>query len=184
MSRIHSAVNVRADWLAARAMLASRRLRRYRLPAAAGFVAVFLIIYAAKGLLADHSNAVQQVPVRAPASVLDTLSLVARLRQANLLLAERDSILRDVQAQSEAAAQELSIEQRQQRDSLHALSGQLATALDRAAKAPLPASYRALADTRALRPLGAVQVLMDTLALLERTRLALDPVEARERECA
>ena len=78
----------------------------------------------------------------------------------------------------------LTVEQQRERDSLRTVSTQLAAALDRAAKAPLPSSYRALGETRALRQLGAVQVLIDTLALLERARQALDPVEAPQSEFA
>jgi Mrp family chromosome partitioning ATPase len=78
----------------------------------------------------------------------------------------------------------LSVEQQRARDSLRTTSTQLAAALDRAAKAPLPSSYRALGDTRALQQLGAVQVLIDTLAILERARQALDPVEAPQSEFA
>jgi hypothetical protein len=61
---------------------------------------------------------------------------------------------------------------------------QLTTALDRAGKAPLTASYRVLANTSALRPLATVKALVDTLDLLENVRQTLDPAAAPTREFA
>jgi len=175
---------MRADWLAARAMLAARRLRPYRFIAAAIFVVVFGAAYAARGPLAERIAAAERKAARARTAERDTTPLIARLRQANSTLAARDSAWRSAQSQAERAAAVLSVEQQRLRDSLRTVSTQLAAALDRAAKAPLPSSYRALGETGALRHLGAVQVLIDTLALLEHARQALDPVEAPQSEFA
>lgn len=186
MSQPRSALSVRADWLAARAMLAARRLRPFWFVAAVAFGVVFVAMYAARGPLAERTAAAQRKVERSHVPERDTAPLLARRRQADSLLAARDSAWRAAQYQSEraAAAAVLSVGKRHARDSLRIVSTELAAALDRAAKAPLPSSYLALADTRALRQIGAVQVLIDTLALLERTRQALDPVEAPQSEFA
>ncbi len=184
MPRANPASSVRAEWLAARAGLASRRLRPFRVAVAAAFAAVFLVVYAVRTPMAERAADTQRRAGQARATERDTLALVLKLRRERLALAAQDSMLHALQAQSERATALLSAGMQRERDSLRALSDQLAGALDRAAKAPLPTSYRALADTRALQPLGAVQVLMDTLALVERARQQLDPAEAPQSEFA
>jgi Mrp family chromosome partitioning ATPase len=89
-----------------------------------------------------------------------------------------------VKTAARAAAPLLTAPVVRERDSLYFVLAQLDTALDRAAKAPLGASYRALANSIALRSLGLVQVRVDTLELLERVRRALDPAAAPQREFA
>lgn len=176
----------RADWLAARAMLASRRLRPFRSVAVVSFGLVFLAAYLVRGPLADRAAARLHAAGQTTATEHDTLPLVTRYQETQALLVQRDSALRASQFQAQRASTTpvLSAGMQQERDSLRAVVSQLNAALDRAAKAPLPASYRALADTRALRQLGAVQALVDTLVLLEQVRQTLDPVAAPQSEFA
>lgn len=176
----------RAEWLAARALLASRRLRRFVPAAIATFVVVSATVYAVRGPWALRVAERQRAATRALATGRDTLPLAARLLAAQRELAQRDSVLRVLQSQASARAATalLSPETQRSRDSLRILLAQLSGALDRAAKAPLPASYRALANTRALRTIGAVTSSVDTLDLLDRTRLMLDPVAAPQSEFA
>lgn len=176
----------RAEWLAARALLASERLRPF-VPFVVGAGAlVFAMVYAVRGPLADEAAARQRTSGRALAASRDTLPMIAELRASTAVLEQRDSTLRLLQfrAEAQAAAPVLTAEQARQRDSLRTLITQLDGALDRAAKAPLPASYRLLATTKAMRTVPGVPALVDTLDLLDRARRALDPVAAPQREFA
>ena len=167
-------------------MLASRRLRPFRSVAVVSFGLVFLAAYLVRGPLADRAAARLHAAGQTTATEHDTLPLVTRYQETQALLVQRDSALRASQFQAQRASTTpvLSAGMQQERDSLRAVVSQLNAALDRAAKAPLPASYRALADTRALRQLGAVQALVDTLVLLEQVRQTLDPVAAPQSEFA
>ena len=176
----------RAEWLAARALLASHRLRRF-VPIALGtFITVFIAVYVLRGPLEDLVIASQQASGQSRMPLRDTVPLATEVQTARQVLAVRDSTMRagELQSRTHAGVAVLSAEARRERDSLRTTLGQLAGALDRAAKAPLPASYRALASTPALRGLGNVQLLVDTLDLLDQVRRTLDPVAAPQREFA
>ena len=176
----------RADWMAARALLATRRLRPV-LPYALGtFALVFAAVWTVRGPLANKAEAARQSVGRTQAAARDTMPLMARVLAAQQATAQKDSLLRTLLFRAEArdAASALSLEARRARDSLSTVLTQLTAALDRAAKAPLAASYRVLAGTDALRPLASVQVLVDTLDLLEKVRQTLDPAAAPTSEFA
>src|SRR5512140_561826 len=176
----------RAEWLAARAGLASRRLRPLVPLWIIVFALLFAAVYAVRGPLAWRAASTQRAVTRAQAAERDTLPLIDRLQTAQARLNRDDSALQVLFAAMEAhrAARILSVALQHERDSLQAVVGQLDGALDRASKAPLSASYRALATTPALGALGSAQMLVDTLDLLEETRRALDPVAAPQREFA
>lgn len=172
--------------MAARALLASRRLRP-RLPwAVLAFIVAFGAVYAVRGPWAHREAEARRAATLARATERDTFPLVAAMRQAEVAVTARDSVLRALQFAAEArrVTPALTPEQQALRDSLRTLLTPLDAALERAAKAPLPASYRSLAATRALRALPGVQALADTLTLLDRARQALDPVEAPQSEFA
>ena len=178
--------SLRADWFAARALLASRRLRPF-VPVGLLVVAlVFATAFAARSLLADRAATAQREAGRTQIVQHDTFPLVAEAGSARSRLALRDSSLRALlfRLETGAAAPALSPESQRARDSLRTLLVQLDGALDRATKAPLAASYRALASTGAMRTLGGVQDLLDTLDMVERVRQMLGPVEAPQREFA
>ncbi|MHB8837335.1 MAG: hypothetical protein ACYC7F_00080 [Gemmatimonadaceae bacterium] len=176
----------RAEWLAARALLASRRLKPLYPVAFAAFAAVFTAVYVARAPLADRAARTQRASLGPLDVEQDTVALRAKVDAARQLLAQRDSALRDYQfrAESRLANPALSAPAGRERDSLRTVLAQLDAALDRAAKAPLTASYGALAATPALRTLGIVQPLVDTLELLETVRRSLDPAAAPQREFA
>jgi hypothetical protein len=176
----------RAEWLAARALLATRRLRRFVPATIATFALVFATVYVVRGPWALRDAERQRAATRAMARGRDTLPLTAGLREAQQDLAVRDSVLRMLQLHgaSRAVTPLLSPETQRLRDSLRTVLTQLDGALTRAAKAPLPASYRALANTKAIRSIGVVALLIDTLDLLDRTRLTLDPGAAPQSEFA
>lgn len=176
----------RADWLAARALLASRRLRPFVPVWLGAFALVFAAVYIVRGPFTNRSAAALLVAGRAQLATRDTTPMVHGLRMAQDRLAREDSTVRVMLENAEAreGRPALSPKAQRTRDSLRAMVTQLDAALDRAAKAPLPASYRALAQTHALAMIGRAQTLVDTLDLLERTRQALDPVAAPQREFA
>lgn len=178
--------NARADWFAARALLATRRLIP-RLPwAVLAFVLVFAGVVIVRGPWAQREAETRRAAALARAAERDTFPLVAAHRRAVAELAARDSVLRVQQtaAAAHGPTPQLSAGQQQERDSLRALLNTLEGALARAARAPLPASYHALAGVRALRSTSGAQALDDTLTLLDRARQALDPVEAPQSEFA
>ncbi|MDP1889451.1 MAG: hypothetical protein Q8K55_01050, partial [Gemmatimonadaceae bacterium] len=186
MPRTASRPTARADWMAARALLATRRLRPI-LPFALGaFALVFAALWVMRGPLAERTAAAQRSVRRTQAAERDTAPLVAAVLAAQRESARTDSLLRTLLFRAEAsrATPVLSIEAQRARDSLRTALTQLTAALDRAAKAPLTASYRVLANTTALQSLTTVQVLVDTLDLLENVRQTLDPAAAPTREFA
>lgn len=186
MPRVVSRPTARADWMAARALLATRRLRPV-LPFALGaFALVFAALWVVRGPLADRAAAAQRSVGRTKAAERDTAPLVAHVLAAQRRSAQSDSLLRTLlfRAETRLAVPVLSVEAQRERDSLRTVLTQLSAALDRAAKAPLTTSYRVLANTDALLPLAAVHVLVDTLDLLENVRLTLDPAAAPTRDFA
>ncbi len=177
---------LRADWFAARALLASRRLRPL-VPVGVLVVAlVFAAALAARSLLADRAAMAQREAGRAQITQHDTLPLVTEVKAARSRLASRDSSLQALvfRVEAGAAARTLPPESQRLRDSLRTLLVQLDGALDRATKAPLAASYRVLASSGAMRTEGGVRDLLDTLDMVERARRMLGPVEAPQREFA
>lgn len=177
---------VRADWMAARALLATRRLRPAVPFALGAFAIVFAAVWIVRGPLADRAAAAQRSVSAIQAAARDTAPLVANVLAAQRESAQKDSLLRTVLFRAETldVASVLSAEAQRERDSLRTVLTQLTAALDRAAKAPLTVSYRALASTTALRPLTTVAVLVDTLELLENVRQTLDPAAAPAAEFA
>jgi Mrp family chromosome partitioning ATPase len=136
--------------------------------------------------MAERAAGRLRAEARTRATGRDTFPLVVGVQAAQQTAAVQDSILRALQVKAEArsATPALSPEVQRSRDSVRALLAQLESALERAAKAPLPASYRALAGTKAMRTTGSVPALVDTLDLLDRVRRTMDPVAAPEREFA
>lgn len=172
--------------MAARALLATRRLRPAVPFALGAFAIVFAAVWIVRGPLADRAAAAQRSVSATQAAARDTAPLVANVLAAQRESAQKDSLLRTVLFRAETldVASVLSAEAQRERDSLRTVLTQLTAALDRAAKAPLTVSYRALASTTALRPLTAVAVLVDTLELLENVRQTLDPAAAPAAEFA
>lgn len=185
MPRADSRPIARADWMAARALLATRRLRPVAPFALGAFALVFVALWGVRGPLADRAAAAQRLAGRTQAAERDTVPLAANALAAQREFARQDSVLRALLFRVEAAAAPaLPVAAQRQRDSLRTALTQLTAALDRASKAPLAASYRVLANTDALRSLAAVQVLVDTLDLLENVRQTLDPAAAPTSEFA
>lgn len=173
----------RAEWLAARALLASRRLRPF-LPLAAG-IAASVLLAAGWWLRAEWAGS--GVPNERPAvpAAMDTVALrtaQGRIQRELRRLDTRPPTVSDDTRPAEPSQH--SATGQPERDSLATTLRELDVALDRAAKSPLAASYRTLARTAALRSLGAVSVLVDTLDLLDDVRRTLDPVAAPQREFA
>ena len=166
----------RAEWLGARASLAVRRSGRLAVFAVAAFGVVLIALL----LLPTLTG---RTPSPAPPTILrvDTLVLRQRADSAHLALVGVNASLDVALLRAESMVSELSRLtefERQRRDSLQALASALDDLLDRAAKAPLAPSYRALAGAPALNGDARIASLIDSLDAIDRDRTALDPASA------
>ena len=162
----------RPEWLGARAALAGRRSGRFAVGAVATFVVVLVVLFfVPKGGGGSRAGA-------APAEREDTASLLLRADSARRAAAHADSEHTATVLASEYLASEpagLTAVQRTKRDSLQLLATELDALIARAANAPLPASYRALAAANALHGDTRTARLTDSLDALEKRRAALAP---------
>ena len=112
---------------------------------------------------------------------VDTLVLRQRADSAHIVLTGVNASLEVALLRAESMVSELSRLtdfERQHRDSLQALATALDDLLDRATKAPLAPSYRALAGAQALNGDVRIASLVDSIDAIERDRTALDPTSA------
>ena len=162
----------RPEWLGARAALAGRRSGRFAVGTVATFVVVLVVLFfVPKGGGGSRAGA-------APAEREDTASLLLRADSARRAAAHADSEHTATVLASEYLASEpagLTAVQRTKRDSLQLLATELDALIARAANAPLPASYRALAAANALHGDTRTARLTDSLDALEKRRAALAP---------
>jgi Mrp family chromosome partitioning ATPase len=172
----------RAEWLGSRAALAGQRSARF----AVATTGVFVIALAASFIVPalTRSRPVGRVALE---SGLDTVTLLGQAAQARQRLAQAESqvgVAITGTGASLGASEQLTSSQRQSRDSLRFLAKSLDELLDRATKAPLPASFRALAAATALRGDARTKTLNDSLDALDRRRAALGPTTGAERASA
>ncbi len=161
---------LRSESLAARAALAWRRTGRFALIAAVAFVVILLVLL----IVPQLGGPTRAVAVPLPRA--DTAPLVVRADSAHHVAAHADSqyaAMKVATAQLAAGPPGMTPVQRASRDSLQLLASELDTLLARAAKAPLPASYRALAAAAALHRDPRTAKLTDSLDALEKRRAAL-----------
>ena len=166
----------RAEWLGARASLAMRRSGRL----AAVVVVAFGIVLIALLLLPTLSGRTP-LPGSPTLHRVDTLVLRQRADSAHLVLSGINASLDAALLRAESMVGELSRPtefERQHRDSLQAVMSALDDLLDRATKAPLAPSYRALAGAQALNGDVRIASLVDSIDAIERDRTALDPASA------
>jgi Mrp family chromosome partitioning ATPase len=167
----------RSEWLGARAALAGQRSGRFALAATATFLVVLLAL-----LIVPQVGG----PARATTVVaarIDTAPLVLRADSARRAAAHADSQNTATLVTSEYLAGEptgMTAAQRSSRDSLQVLASELDALVERAAKAPLPAAYRALAAATALRGDSRTGKLTDSLDALEKRREALAPTSGAD----
>jgi Mrp family chromosome partitioning ATPase len=162
----------RPEWLGARAALAGRRSGRFAVGTVATFVVVLVVLFfVPKG---GGGSRIAAGPVERE----DITSLLLRADSAHRASAHADSEHTATVLASEYLASEpagLTAVQRTKRDSLQLLATELDTLSARAANAPLPASYRALAAANALHGDTRTARLTDSLDALEKRRAALAP---------
>lgn len=166
--------------------MATRRLRPLA-PVGALFVVLIAVLMMARwGPRAWRIELASRPAMRAAVPRRDTTALAAALQSAHRALQARDSVVEALafRAEQRRAGHILSPEALRTRDSLRALLMPLDAAIDRAARAPLPSSYRALAEVRALAPHPVARAAIDSLATVERARRALDPAVAPPRAFA
>ena len=174
----------RQTWLANRARNALHR------PAFIGAISVATFVTAIVSMIVvprTQSRPAQAVPtIPRP----DTLGLLASLGTARLHVQQADSALVAVRDQALAAARQrqadsiaamrvidsLGMNPQATRDSLQSIAAALDQALARAEQAPLPASYRAVAQLPGMRDDPQVRALVDSLNEIERERDAFGAV--------
>lgn len=167
-----------APWVAARARNA---LRRWLLVLAVG-ATTFVIALVALVLVPRQATRSALIIMPSSAERPDTMPLARAAARARVLVVRADSALQlsRLAARDSAAtsppADTLPPELAARRDSLLGSIGTLNRLLARAENAPLPASYRALGETREMRGEARVRALLDSLADIEREREAFGAV--------
>jgi Mrp family chromosome partitioning ATPase len=166
----------RQEWLGARAALAGQRSGRFAVGAVATFVVVLAVLFFIPRGGGSRGAA-------APAERADTAPLLVRADSAHRAAARADSqytatILAAEYLGGDPA--DISPLQRAKRDSLQLLASELDALIARAANAPLPAVYRALAAAAALHGDTRAVKFTDSLDALERRRAALAPTSGAD----
>lgn len=168
------------EWLGARAALAGRRSGRFAVGAVATFIVVLVVLFFVPKNRGSRSVAM-------PVERADTAVLLLRADSAHRAAARADSQYTATVLASEYLGGEpegLTAVQRAKRDSLQLLASELDALIARAANAPLPASYRALAAAHALHGDTRTARLTDSLDAIERRRAALTPTGGAEQPYA
>ncbi len=166
----------RQDWLGARAALAGQRSGRFAVGAVVTFVVVLAVLFFVPG--GGRSR-----PAAVPIERADTIALLARVDSAHRRTAHADSQFTSTIAAAEYLGGDpssLSPLQRTKRDSLQSLASELDALIARAASAPLPAAYRALAAASALHGDARAAKFTDSLDALEKQRAALTPTSGAD----
>jgi len=161
-----------------------RRARNvYRRPLLFGVVAVSVFMVTLIVLLLiprEAQRAAQVAGANAPnpGERRDTANLVRHLQAVEQLAHIADSTrvaALELSRQRAAAVDTLSPDERARHDSLSAAIASLAALIQRAGNAPLPASYRALGESREMREDPRVKGMLDSLAAIEKARSDLGP---------
>lgn len=167
-----------APWIASRTRNA---VRRWLLVLSAG-ATTFVIALVALVLVPRQASRTARVTMPAESERPDTTRLAIAVVRTRLAAAAADSALaasRDAALRATVAAAPLDTfppELVARRDSLTTAIGSLNRLLARAENAPLPASYRALGESREMRNVPRVRALLDSLADIEREREAFGAV--------
>ncbi|HEU4995750.1 MAG TPA: hypothetical protein VFT29_13075 [Gemmatimonadaceae bacterium] len=163
----------RQTWLANRARNALQR------PAFIGATSVATFVTALVSLIVvPRTKPPTKIPVIARP---DTLAVMASAQIANTRLAQAESTLniarqRSAEVEAQRAADSLGATMGPRRDSLIVHARTLERLLLRAEQAPLPTSYRALADLPEMRDDARVRALVDSLSDIEREREGIGAV--------
>lgn len=162
----------RPVWLANRARNALQR------PVFIGAVSVGTFVTALVSMVVVPRAQKQQQAVKVVPRP-DTLSVLASSAMARMRLAQAESSLTVVRNEAAAAAAAAVAAQpapdtlalnTQQRDTIDAHARALERLMARAEQAPLPSSYKALADAPEMREDARVRALLDSLGEIERER--------------
>ena len=160
-----------APWMTARARNA---LRQWLLVLAVG-TTTFVVALVSLVLIPRRATRSALVIMPSSSERPDTMELAGRVARAQIRVAAADSALAAARIAATSAeaveeAEALPPELAARRDSLLSSVASLNRLLARAENAPLPASYRALGESRELRGQPAVRALLDSLADIERER--------------
>ncbi|MFL5578392.1 MAG: hypothetical protein ACJ79S_20755 [Gemmatimonadaceae bacterium] len=167
-----------APWIASRTRNA---IRRWLLVLSTG-ATTFVVALVALVLVPRQASRSARIMMPAEGARPDTGRPAIALVRARLAFAAADSALaaaRDAARRAPVAASPVDTfppELVARRDSLTVAIGSLNRLLARAENAPLPASYRALGESREMRYVPRVRALLDSLADIEREREAFGAV--------
>ncbi|HUF29074.1 MAG TPA: hypothetical protein VMM77_00315 [Gemmatimonadaceae bacterium] len=161
-----------ARWLARRARNVARRPMLLLLLAGAGFlVALISVVAVSRGVGGLRRPVVPALPARADTTLLARQSELARIGIAGAEAALAGARARALaEPPAPVVIDTFSPALIRRRESLSASARVLAAALRRATDAPLPASYRALAESPSVAGDLSGTGLLDSLAAVERAR--------------
>lgn len=165
-----------------RAWMTSRARNALHRPFLIGIVGVtvFLGTLLALALVPRQATRVARALMPRPEERVDTTRIVAAVAAARerVAIAEAQLAARrtPVYVPPPVPPDTFPAEVIARRDTLRAAGARLRTLVERAENAPLPASYRALAESPELRDDPRVTALLDTLAVLERERETIDAI--------
>ena len=166
----------RAAWMSARARNALRR------PVFIALVSIGVFTTALVAFITVPQQARREARLEAAGlgNVVDTLAYLDAVRVARVNLAAADSALAAARATAAVVRtvvpDSMSVVDRSQREAMAGRIVALGELVDRAENAPLPISYRALAESPELRDDPRVRALVDTLTEVEREREAFGAV--------
>ena len=170
-------LGARARWLAARGRNALRHPARIAVMGTIAFLGVLLFLI----LLPGATRGMKQIIDSSRAGLQDTTPLATANDRAQAELRRADSLLREVRARVAStpvlpSVVHLSPEQRARRDSLASVASTLSRLITRVENAPLPQTYRQLADSAPLARNPLVQAMLDSLSDIEHEREAFGAV--------
>ena len=170
-------LGARARWLAARGRNALRHPARIAVMGTIAFLGVLLFLI----LLPGATRGMKQIIDSSRAGLQDTTPLATANDRAQAELRRADSLLREVRARVAStpvlpSVVHLSPEQRARRDSLASVASTLSRLITRVENAPLPQTYRQLAESAPLARNPLVQAMLDSLSDIEHEREAFGAV--------
>ncbi len=163
------------EWLAARARNALRSRRTITIAAVATLIATLSALVVLDRVARLRSR--DEIPRgAAKPDTMNLLAMRARLVDTASTIAQALANARFARERAARDSEATELVVRARRDTLAAEAAQLTRLLARAVDAPLPSSYRALAEAPWMRGQSRVRALADSLGELERARESFEAV--------
>jgi hypothetical protein len=165
----------RQTWLANRARNALRRPAFIGAISAGTFVTALVSMVVVPRAQREGQTVIQAAP-RPDTLTVASVAAMARVRLVgaeSALVAKRGQLIAAANAGVMTSTDTMSRSEAAQQDSMHARLTRLERLLSRAEQAPLPSSYKSLAEAPELRGDPRIAVLLDSLSAVERERDAI-----------